>query len=58
MFGTERLDEAFRRLGDDHMVFLEKLFVEIEVYLDGQPPFDGCTAIIIDFYDALLHEGN
>ncbi len=51
MFGVERLDDAFRRLEGDHMLFLDKLFAEIDQFLAGQPPFDDCTAIVIDFHD-------
>jgi len=29
MFGAERLDDTFRRLNGDHMVFLDRLFAEI-----------------------------
>ncbi len=54
MFGTERLAEAFRRLNGDHMVFLERLFTEIRDYMAGQPPFDDCTAILIDFHGTIL----
>jgi sigma-B regulation protein RsbU (phosphoserine phosphatase) len=56
-FGIERLDEALRRLDGDHMVFLDSLFAEVRSYLNGQPLFDDCTAIVIDFHDALLQGG-
>lgn len=58
MFGAERLDDAFRRLDGDHMVFLDRLFMEIEEYLAGQPPFDDCTAIVIDIHGDTLNRGN
>jgi serine phosphatase RsbU (regulator of sigma subunit) len=57
MFGAERLDDAFGRLDGDHMVFLQRLFDEIGDYLAGQPPFDDCTAIVIDFHGNVLSEG-
>ena len=50
MFGAERLDDAFRRLNGDHMVFLARLFAEIDTLLAGQSPFDDCTAIIMEFH--------
>ncbi len=54
MYGADRLDAAFRRLDGDHMVFLERLFAEIGDYLAGQPPFDDCTAIVMDLHGASL----
>ena len=54
MYGAERLDLAFRTLDGDHMVFLDKLFAEINTFLDGQQPFDDCTAIVIDFHKRSL----
>ena len=54
MFGAERLDEAFARLDGDYMVFLERLFDEVDEYLAGQPPFDDCTALVIDFPHNML----
>jgi len=50
MFGAERLDGAFRRLNGDDMVFLDRLFAEIDKFLAGQSPFDDCTAIVMDFH--------
>lgn len=50
MFGVERLEDAFRRLDGDHVLFLDRIFVEIDQYLAGQQPFDDCTAIVIDFH--------
>lgn len=50
MYGAARLDNAFGRLDGDHMLFLERLFTEINDYLDGQPPFDDCTAIVVDLH--------
>ncbi len=50
MFGAERLDDAFHRLDGDHMLFLDKLFAEINEFIAGHPPFDDCTAIVIDFH--------
>ena len=50
MFGAGRLDEAFRRLNGDHMVFLDRLFAETDQFLAGQAPFDDCTAIVMDFH--------
>ncbi len=58
MFGGERLDESFRRLEGDHVVFLNSIFAEIDDFLEGQSPFDDCTAIAIDFHDMLLGEGS
>ena len=52
MFGAERLDDAFRRLNGDHMVFLDRLFAEIDTFLAGQALFDDCTAIVMDFHRA------
>ena len=52
MYGVARLEDAFRRLDGDHMLFLERLFLEISTYLDGQPPFDDCTAIVVDVHGA------
>jgi serine phosphatase RsbU (regulator of sigma subunit) len=57
MFGVERLDATFRRLDDGHMVFLEKLFKEVDGFLSGRSPFDDCTAIVIDFHEALSGRG-
>jgi serine phosphatase RsbU (regulator of sigma subunit) len=57
MYGAARLDDAFRRLDGDHMLFLERLFAEITDYLDGQPPFDDCTAIVVDLHGASLVGG-
>jgi serine phosphatase RsbU (regulator of sigma subunit) len=57
MFGVERLDEAFGRLDGDSMVFLQLLFDEIGDYLAGQPAFDDCTAIVIDFPHTMLTGG-
>lgn len=57
MFGAERLDDAFRRLDGDHMVFLDRLFNKIGDYLAGQSPFDDCTAIVIDFHGGTLSRG-
>lgn len=54
MFGTERLEKVFCRLGGDHKAFLDGLFAEVRNYLNGQPLFDDCTAIVIDFHDVLL----
>lgn len=56
MFGAERLDEAVRRLEGDHMAFLDSLFAEVRHYLNGQPLFDDCTAIVIDFHDVFIQE--
>lgn len=53
MFGADRLVEAVRRIEGDHMEFLDSLFSEVHSYLSGQPLFDDCTAIVIDFHDAL-----
>ena len=53
MFGAERLDDAFRRLNGDHMVFLDRLFAEIDTFLAGQAPFDDCTAIVMDLHRAI-----
>lgn len=53
MFGVERLDEAFRRLDGDHVLFLDKLFSEIDQFLTGQPHLDDCTAIVIDFHNRI-----
>jgi len=53
MFGAERLVDAFRRLNGDHMVFLDKLFAEMNTFLAGQPPFDDCTAIVMDFHGTI-----
>lgn len=53
MFGAERLDDAFRRLNGDHMVFLEYIFAEIDAFPAGQAPFDDCTAIVMDFHRAI-----
>ncbi|MBW2475565.1 MAG: serine/threonine-protein phosphatase [Deltaproteobacteria bacterium] len=52
MFGAERLDDAFRRLNGGHMVFLDRLFAEIDTFLAGQAPFDDCTAIVMDLHRA------
>lgn len=57
MFGADRLEEAFRRLDGDHMVFLERLFAEIKIHLAGQPPYDDCTAIVADFHGAPIGKG-
>jgi len=32
------------------MVFLDRLFAEIDTFLAGQAPFDDCTAIVMDFH--------
>jgi serine phosphatase RsbU (regulator of sigma subunit) len=58
MFGVERLDEAVRRLDGDHMLFLDSLFAEVSDYLNGQPMFDDCTGIVIDFHDAFIRGGS
>jgi len=50
MFGAERLDNAFRRHDGENMIFLDRLFGEIDKFLAGQLPFDDCTAIIMDFH--------
>ncbi len=57
MFGAERLDDAFRRLDGDHMVFLERLFAGLGGHMAGQPLFDDCTAIVIDFHGRVLSGG-
>ena len=51
MFGSERLDQAVRKLEGDSMAFLDGLFAEVRHYLNGQPFFDDCTAIVVDFHD-------
>lgn len=53
MFGAERLDDAFRRLNGDHMVFLDNLSTEIDTFPAGQAPFDDCTAIVMDVHRAI-----
>jgi serine phosphatase RsbU (regulator of sigma subunit) len=53
MFGVDRLVEAFRRLEGDHVVLLDRLFATVETFLAGQPPYDDCTAIVIDFHRSL-----
>jgi serine phosphatase RsbU (regulator of sigma subunit) len=53
MYGAARLDEAFRRLGGDHVLFLEQLFAEISDHLAGKPPFDDCTAIVVDLHGSI-----
>lgn len=50
MFGNTRLEDTFNRLHGDHMVFLDKLFATIEDFMDGQSPFDDCTAIVMDIH--------
>jgi len=57
MYGAARLDDAFRRFDGDHMLFLERLFAEISDYLAGQPPFDDCTAIVVDLHGSSLGGG-
>ncbi len=57
MYGAERLDAAFRSLDGDHMVFLERLFAELGDHLAGQPPFDDCTAIVVDLPGAISGGG-
>jgi serine phosphatase RsbU (regulator of sigma subunit) len=56
MYGVERLDEAVLKLEGDHVTFLDSLFDEVHHYLNGQPIFDDCTAIVIDFHDVLKQE--
>jgi len=56
IFGAERLDDAFRRLNGDHMVFLDRLFAEIDKFPAGQSPFDDCTAIVMDFHRTITRE--
>lgn len=53
MFGVDRLEDAFRRLEGDHMVFLDDIFTTVENFLAGQLPYDDCTAIVIDFHRPL-----
>jgi sigma-B regulation protein RsbU (phosphoserine phosphatase) len=55
MFGQARLDAAFRRLDDDHMVFLERLFAEVSDFQAGHASFDDCTAIVVDIHGSLSH---
>ena len=50
MFGAERLDDAFRSFHGDHMLFLDRLFAEIDQFQAGQSPFDDCTAVVMDFH--------
>jgi serine phosphatase RsbU (regulator of sigma subunit) len=57
VFGSDRLEEAFVRLDGDHMSFLDRLFAEINDFLGGTPPFDDCTAIVIDLHRALARRG-
>lgn len=58
MFGAERLEETVRRLKGDHEAFLESLFAEVRHYLNGQPLFDDCTAIVADFHDVFIQQGS
>lgn len=53
MFGVERLDRAFQRLEGNPRGFLDDLFEEIQNFLEGQPLFDDCTAIVLDFNEGL-----
>lgn len=57
MYGVGRLVDAFRRLEGNHVLFLERIFNEISKYQAGQPPFDDCTAIVIDFHSSALNRG-
>ena len=50
MFGAKRLDEAFRSFCGDHMLFLDRLFAEIDQFQAGQSSFDDCTAVVMDFH--------
>ena len=58
MFGAERLDEAFRGLDGDHVVFLDRLFAGMDKFLAGQPLFDDCTTIVMDFHGTTCREGS
>jgi len=53
MYGAVRLEEAYRRLDGDHITFLDALFEEIARHLGGQPPFDDCTGIVVDFHASM-----
>lgn len=48
MYGVARLAEALLRLDGDHLMFLQRLFAELDAYLAGQAIFDDCTAIVVD----------
>jgi serine phosphatase RsbU (regulator of sigma subunit) len=50
MFGSRRLDETFRSFSGDHMLFLDRLFAEIDQFQAGQSSFDDCTAVVMDFH--------
>lgn len=57
MFGAERLDRAFQRQEGNHRVLLDSLFDEIRDFVEGQPLFDDCTVIVLDFHDVLPQGG-
>jgi len=48
MFGLSRLDDAFRRLDGDPVIFLDRLFDTVDSFLNGKKPYDDCTAIVVD----------
>jgi hypothetical protein len=53
MTGVERLDDTFRRLDGNHVIFLDRLFAEMGEFLAGQSPFDDCTAVVMDFHKTI-----
>lgn len=53
LFGCDRLDKAFLKPAGTPEAFLDALFEDVAQHLGGQPLFDDCTAIVVDFHDAM-----